>query len=244
VEEFGVELQDLNEDDWERVEVFDRRLRPLRLRVARTALESDFRISIGPPKTHDCVIVTLSLKNLIMGSLIREQRTSGRSRLVADLGRMLPTWFTELPPLQGLKVRVGSGLTHSDKFAMHQGYPVINLNLYRMAKRLSPHLSVIDGWVGMEGDGPVGGEPVEMGWAMASTDFLAADATAARIMGFDPHQVGYLHYCALGGLGKMEPSEIELAGNLSLEEARRPFEPHQDYERQAQWSLPGIEEYL
>ena len=79
---------------------------------------------------------------------------------------------------------------------------------------------------------------------MASTDFLAADATAARIMGVDPHQVGYLHYCALGGLGKMEPSEIELVGNLPLEEARRPFESHRDYERQSQWSLPGIEEYL
>lgn len=243
-DEFGVELRDLNQDAWERLEVFDRHLRPMPLRVARTVLESDFRIAIGPPKTHDAVIVTLSLKNLIMGSLIREQRDFRRSRLLADAGRLVPPWLSELPALRDLKTWLGTSMTHSDKFAMHQGYPVINLNLYRLARHIHPDLSVIDGWVGMEGNGPAKGEPVEMGWALASTDFLAADATAARIMGFDPHEVGYLHYCALGGLGKMEPSEIELVGNLSLEAARRPFVPHRDYRHQLEWALPGVEQYL
>jgi len=243
-DEYGVELRDLNQDEWEWVAVYDRRLRPMPLRVAKTVLQSDFRIAIGPPKTHDAVIVTLSLKNLIMGSLIRDQRDFRRSRMVADGGRMLPTWFTELPGLRDLKMWFGRAMTHSDKFAMHQGYPVLNLNLYVLARRIFPHLSVIDGWVGMEGDGPSHGDAVETRWAVASTDFLAADATAARLMGFDPHQVGYLHYCGLGGLGRMDPEEIELVGNLALEEARRAFRPHREHHLQEHWHLPGVERYL
>lgn len=242
--EYGVELRDLNQDEWEPVPVYDRRLRPMPLRVAKTVLKSDFRIAIGPPKTHDAVIVTLSLKNLVMGSLIRDQRDFRRSRVVADSGRMLPTWLTELPVLRDLKMWFGRAMTHSDKFAMHQGYAVLNLNLYVLARRIFPHLSVIDGWVGMEGDGPSHGDPVEARWAVASTDFLAADATAARLMGFDPHQVGYLHYCALGGLGRLDPEGMDLVGNLSLEEARRAFRPHREHHLQAQWHLPEVERYL
>ena len=243
-EEFGVELRDLNEDQWDLLEVRDRKMRSLRLRVARTVLESDFRIAVGPPKTHESVIFTLSLKNLVMGSLVRDQRSRGGSRFLSSLNRVLPAFVGESPLLQGLRNRIVAGLTHSDKAAMHQGFPVLNLNLYLMARRVHPHLSVIDGWVGMEGDGPVQGEPVSMEWALASTDFLAADATATRIMGFDPHQVGYLHYCALGALGKMELSEIELVGNLTLPDAKRPFRLHPNLERELQWYLPEVERYL
>lgn len=243
-EAYGVELRDLNQDEWVWVAVYDRRLRPLPLRTAKTVWESDFRIAIGPPKTHDAVMVTLSLKNLVMGSLIRDQRDFRRSRAVTDTGRMLPTWLTELPGVRDLKMWLGRAMTHSDKFAMHQGYPAINLNLFALARSIYPHLSVIDGWVGMEGDGPVHGDPVETRWAVASTDFLAADATAARLMGFAPHQVGYLHYCGLGGLGRLDPEEIELVGNLTLEEARRVFRPHRDQPLQERWHLPDVERYI
>ncbi|MBU1877532.1 MAG: DUF362 domain-containing protein, partial [Chloroflexi bacterium] len=64
-EQYGVELRDLNRDEWVHVSVYDKRLQPLTLRVARTVADSDLRISIGPPKTHDTVIVTLALKNLV-----------------------------------------------------------------------------------------------------------------------------------------------------------------------------------
>ena len=63
-------LLDLNHDETVPVDVYDWQLRPLRLHLARSVVASDFRISVGPPKTHDVVIVTMSLKNMIMGSLI------------------------------------------------------------------------------------------------------------------------------------------------------------------------------
>jgi uncharacterized protein (DUF362 family) len=85
-EEHSVRFVDLNQDQWAPVQIYDRRLRPMAVRVARTTLESDFRISVGPPKTHDAVIVTLSLKNMVMGSLIRGRGGS----LFQKLGQLLP----------------------------------------------------------------------------------------------------------------------------------------------------------
>jgi uncharacterized protein (DUF362 family) len=44
---------------------------------------------------------------------------------------------------------------------MHQGIPVINLNLAVVAPHVWPYLAVVDGWRGMEGDGSSAGEAVE-----------------------------------------------------------------------------------
>jgi uncharacterized protein (DUF362 family) len=62
VESHGVTLADLNHDEPVPVDVYDWRLRPLRLHLARSVVESDCRISVGPLKTHDVVITTASLK--------------------------------------------------------------------------------------------------------------------------------------------------------------------------------------
>ena len=55
-----------------------------------------------------------------------------------------------------------------------------------------PSLAIVDGIVGMEGDGPIMGDPVHAGVIVVSKDGVAADVTAARLMGMDPEKVGYL----------------------------------------------------
>jgi len=222
-EEYGVRLLDLNRDKWVPVQIYDRRLAPMQVRVAKTALESDLRISIGPPKTHDTVIITASLKNMVVGSLIRG---SGGG------------------PAEGVDPSGLDAISRSDKFAIHQGYQAINLNLYALAKLLAPHLSVIDGFVGMEGEGPVNGDPVELGVAIASADFLAADAVAVKLMGFDLDEIGYLHYCQLGGLGTGDLREIEIVGNATLEDCAKEFRPHPTYRQQLGWQIPDVERFL
>ena len=246
-EEYNVRFVDLNQDEWKPVQVYDRKLRPMEVRVARTTLESDFRISVGPPKTHDAVIVTLSLKNMIVGSLIRG-RGGGLFQMLGHVlssskGQLLPDRLTNSVLAEKAKSRLGT-ISRSDKFALHQGYHSLNLNLYSLAKVIAPHLSVIDGFVGMEGSGPSSGDPVDLRVAIASTDFLAADAVATRLMGFDLDEVGYLHYCKLGGLGAGDLDNIEIVGNATIEECRRPFKPHPTYRKQLQWRLPSVEEYL
>src|SRR3989337_238801 len=54
---------------------------------------------------------------------------------------------------------------------------------------LKPTLTVIDGFVGMEGAGPVDGTPVRMDLIIAGTDTVATDATACRVIGIDPHEI-------------------------------------------------------
>ena len=246
-EEYNVRFVDLNQDEWGLVQVYDRRLRPMGVRVASTTLESDFRISIGPPKTHDAVILTASLKNMVVGSLIRG-RGGG---LVQRLGRLLPNRLTNSALAEKVKGRLStvtctevSRSNRSDKFALHQGYHGLNLNLYRLAKVIAPHLSVIDGFVGMEGSGPSGGDPVDLRVAIASTDLLAADAVATKLMGFDLNEVGYLHYCKLGGRGAGDLNDIEIVGNASIEECTRKFRPHPSYRRQLEWRIPDVERFL
>lgn len=250
---YDADLLDLNLDEPVPVQVYDWRLRPLRLHLARSVVESDFRISIGPPKTHDVVIVTLSLKNMIMGALVsRFTHVHGANNgkrpnfgtISKSLWRTVPPWVRQLPPVAWLSFRAMSLLEPSDKMKMHQSYPVLNLNLALLAPIVVPHLAVIDAFEAMEGNGPTEGTPVPLRLALASIDPLAADVVGTTLMGFDPDQVGYLHYCKEMNLGVGDLNRIELVGNTTLAACARAFQPHHNIDRQRRWHLPQTEDYL
>jgi len=234
---YGARLVDLNQDQWVEVEVLRRDLRPMTLRFARTVAESDCRISLTPMKTHDAVIVTLSLKNLVMGSLL--------SKSMGILDKLLHSLSHWVRPRDALYPRrfdwVVRYVLRSNKIAMHQSYPTMNYNLFLIAKAYPVHLAILDGFTGMEGWGPTLGKPVDLRLAVASTDFIAADSIGARIMGFDPEEVGYLHHAIAAGLGEASLDRIHILGER-LEDCVRPFEPHPTYSRQRQWKRPEIEE--
>ena len=61
-----------------------------------------------------------------------------------------------------------------------------------IAATVRPALTIVDGIVGMQGDGPIMGDPVRSGVVVVSRDLVAADVTGARLMGMDPEKVGYL----------------------------------------------------
>jgi uncharacterized protein (DUF362 family) len=204
VKEFGVELVDLNKGEWELVELYDSGLRPIKLHFARQVITSDYRIVIGPAKTHDTVGVTLSIKNLAMGGL---------------------------------------SYPHGDKRKMHQGYPVHNLNLYLLAKAYPPHLSIIDGFIGMEGNGPIFGTPVEWGVAIISCDPVAADCLTAQMIGFEVSDIGYLWYCKRKGLGVGNIHDMEILG-VNPKDCYRRFQPHTTYEEQKRWRDERINRIL
>jgi uncharacterized protein (DUF362 family) len=84
---------------------------------------------------------------------------------------------------------------------------------------LKPALTVIDGFVGMEGEGPVDGTPVQMNLIIAGTDPVATDATAARIMGFNPYEIKHIRRAYERGLGS---SEAQVLGE-KLESVKRVF---------------------
>ena len=57
---------------------------------------------------------------------------------------------------------------------------------------LKPHFAIVDGIVGMQGDGPIMGNPKQVGVLVMGRNLAAIDATCCRIMGIDPYKVSYL----------------------------------------------------
>ena len=246
--EYDVELVDLNADDTVPVQICDRRMRPMTVRLARTAVGADvFRISVGLPKTHDLVVVTLAIKNMVMGSLVNPRTTrrgGGAPGLARRAGRLLPESLWYSPLVEWVKGTLLGGPNGSSKMAMHQGLRALNVNLALVAAQVWPHLAVLDGWQGMEGSGPSSGDPLDWGVALASTDPLAADVLTAHLMGFDPERVGYLQYCRQMGLGVGALDRIDVVGGVALDQAQCFFRPHPTCQRQMQWHLEGAERYL
>jgi uncharacterized protein (DUF362 family) len=74
-----------------------------------------------------------------------------------------------------------------------------------------PSLAIIDGVVGMQGDGPIMGDAVHSGVVVVSRDPVAADVTGARLMGMDPEKVGYLMEAGRF-LGQARSEQIEQRG--------------------------------
>ncbi|HSQ79217.1 MAG TPA: DUF362 domain-containing protein, partial [Candidatus Bathyarchaeia archaeon] len=68
----------------------------------------------------------------------------------------------------------------------------IERSILDVARTVRVHYAIVDGIVGMEGDGPIMGTAKPLGALVLSPFPLAADATAARLMGFDPAKVPYL----------------------------------------------------
>jgi uncharacterized protein (DUF362 family) len=73
---------------------------------------------------------------------------------------------------------------------------------------INPHLTVVDGFVAMEGRGPVGGNPVQMETIVTGRDVVAVDATVSRLMGIDPHEIGHIMIAHERGLGEVDSVEV------------------------------------
>ena len=97
--------------------------------------------------------------------------------------------------------------------------------------------TVIDGFEGMEGNGPTGGTQVSSQIAIASTDYVAADRVGIETMGIEPTWVGYLNFCAQLGLGQNDLAKIDVRGP-KLAEVTRKYKMSDDIERQLKWMGP------
>lgn len=178
--EYNVKLVDLNRDSFQYRYVLGADNRPLPVRIISTFLDPNvYVISAARMKTHDRVLVTLSLKNVLLGC-----------------------------PMNDYK--------NNDKPLLHPGPRAVNsichYNMFRLAQEVYPDLAVIDGFVGMEGNGPIRGTPFDSRVAIASLDALAADTVATRVMGFDPQRILYLSAMAEAGMGQADIEKINILG--------------------------------
>ncbi len=83
--------------------------------------------------------------------------------------------------------------------------------------------AIVDGIVGMEGNGPIQGTPKQVGVLVMGSDLPAVDATCCRIMGIDPTRIDYLAMASERSLGMIEEAHIEQRGE-TIKSVRTPFE--------------------
>ncbi len=127
----------------------------------------------------------------------------------------------------------------SDKRRYHVGLRQTHYNMMLTAQKLQPcwGAAVIDGFEGMEGNGPSSGTAVDSRIAIASTDFVAADRVGVEAMGINPGWPGYLTYCSQVGLGQYDLEKIDLRGER-LAGVRKSYRLHRDIERELEWMGP------
>ncbi len=104
--------------------------------------------------------------------------------------------------------------------------------LVETAKAIQPNLTIIDGIIGHEGNGPSGGEPRDLGILGASADVFALDWAIAAILQVEPELVPTLSAQAKLGLCNdlnridfplLSPQELEIK-DWKLPEALMPID--------------------
>ena len=142
---------------------------------------------------------------------------------------------------------MGSPITQRDKKInekpkMHQGGVTgINHNMFLVAHRVRPQFSVIDGFVGMEGNGPIGGTPVEHGIAVAGPDVVSVDRIGLELMGINYEDVGYLQWCSHAGLGQGDRTRIQIIGPDPAQHIIT-YRLHEKAEKQYAWKEGSLKD--
>lgn len=81
-------------------------------------------------------------------------------------------------------------LPDSENLRMHRDG--LDELLGHLGRACAPTITLVEGDIGMEGDGPHHGDDVPLGWYLGGDDLLETDCAAAALMGFAPEEVGHL----------------------------------------------------
>ena len=183
-------------------------LQMTRVRLAARLLDPDaFVICSAILKTHNVAVCTLSVKNMTLGAPLHNAPKEAKR------------W--------------------NDKRKYHTGVRGTNYNMMLTAQKMAPFwgATVIDGFEGMEGNGPSSGTPVASKLAIASTDYIAADRVGVECMGVNPLWVAHLQYCWQAGIGQFEADKIDIRGE-KIADVRKAYRLHADIERELRWMGP------
>ncbi len=106
----------------------------------------------------------------------------------------------------------------------------IDRSVFELSRVFRRSFAIVDGIVGMEGNGPIQGSPKPVGVLVMGSDLPAVDATCCRIMGIDPDRLEYLRL-ASDRLGVTEEARIEQRGETisSVRTNFRLIKPFESY---------------
>ncbi|MFC1538707.1 DUF362 domain-containing protein [Candidatus Latescibacterota bacterium] len=168
-----------------------------------------YLISACRLKSAGGVIVTLGLKNVVMGSPVCHYKSKIRD------GR------NEKQFMHG-----GLGSARGRELSYNL-FTIANAGVY-------PDLTVLDGVVGAHGNGPWNADPIEHGVTVASTDCIAADRLGAELMGVDYDELLYLQWCSNAGMGEDDLSKLNILGPDYRDYIQK-YELNENIEIQREW---------
>jgi uncharacterized protein (DUF362 family) len=222
-DKYKVKLVDLDQEKFQTIMAFnqsDAKPHPVRVSSMLANQEDNYIISACMLKTHNFAVATMSIKNIVLGSALKLSSPNGGGD---DRGGRGGGGFGR------------GGFGGSDKPILHGGGSHgININLAMLAPMLHPSLAVIDGFEGMEGNGPMNGTREDHRVCVVSADYLAADTVGATLMGIDPANIGYLAYLATAKVGESDLGKMEILGEPVAKLAKK-YQLGSSIDSQLQW---------
>jgi hypothetical protein len=157
-------------------------------------------------------------------------RPKARMRVLDDIypdGIKIPDYFfgkniVHLPTVKchiystttGAMKNAFGGLLHDHRHYTHSWIHETLVDLLAIQKEIHPGIfAVVDGTTAGNGPGPRTMFPVVKNYMLASADQVAVDAVAAKMMGFDPFDIGYIRIAHEDGLGVGDTRDIEIVGD-------------------------------
>lgn len=96
--------------------------------------------------------------------------------------------------------------------------------LIEIYRRLSPVLSIIDGIIAMEGQGPISGSPKPLGFLIGGADPIACEYACCRLIGMDPKTLPILQTARAMGFGCPGDEELRIIGDPYQDAVCRDFQ--------------------
>jgi uncharacterized protein (DUF362 family) len=126
----------------------------------------------------------------------------------------LPTVKTHIyTTTTGAMKNAFGGLLNTKRHYTHSVIHKTLVDLLAIQKEIHPGIfAFMDGTTAGSGPGPRTMTPHVKDYILASSDQVAIDAVAAKMMGFDPMSIGYIRMGHEKGLGRGRIEEIEIAG--------------------------------
>ena len=207
--DYNLKFIDLNTTSGKPFFVLDRNLHLDEIQIADAFFDPDnYFISISRLKTHDTVVMTGGVKNIVMATPLNLPASGGNRPInyKRNMHSAGPRW--------------------------------LHYNMHLVAQSILPDFTIIDGVEGMEGNGPVRGTPVDHRVALAGFDTVAVDSICCKLMDIPLEYVGYLNYCAAAGVGNVDREKIDIIGSADPGKHVKKYQLNANADYQLEWKDP------
>ena len=187
----------------------------------------DFDDAVEAKGTHQGVFTSLEVPRAVMDSDLLINLPKLKTHGMTTMTLSVKNLFGCIPGTKKIQWHLRAGVNR-------HYFAQMLVDLYGIIR---PRLNVVDAVVGMEGDGPSGGDPRKIGLIFAGSDGIAVDSTICKALGLPPHDLLTNRLGSDLGLGVSRLKDIEIVGEGIEDVKVRGF--HFPKSVEPQWGLPG-----